>query len=327
MQLWCKRLVRLLAGASALAVSAATLAQGYPSRPVRIIVPFAPGGGIDVLARAYSGPLTAALAQPVIVENRPGNAGILAADMVARSAPDGYTLLVCSNDVLVFNRLFYKKLAYDADRDLTPVGWIGHSPIALFVHSSVPARTLAELIAYAKANPGKLNYGSGGVGHAFHVPMELFQYRTDTRLTHVPYKGAALVVQDIMAGRIDAMFYIATGQVLGQVKEGKLRALATVNPRRLEALPDTPTFDELGISDFNAAGIIALVTPTGTPRDVIERLNREVNKAMTSSELKNVYQKLSIEPVGGAPEVLAEKIKKDIAIWAPLAKRMNISLD
>jgi tripartite-type tricarboxylate transporter receptor subunit TctC len=157
--------------------------------------------------------------------------------------------------------------------------------------------------------------------------MELFQYRTDTRLTHVPYKGAALVVQDIMAGRIDAMFYIATGQVLGQVKEGKLRALATVNPRRLEALPDTPTFDELGIADFNAAGIIALVTPTGTPRDVIERLNREVNKAMTTPELKNVYQKLSIEPVGGAPEVLAEKIKKDIAIWAPLAKRMNISLD
>ncbi len=326
MKSWTGRFLWLLVGFAALAVSAAS-AQTWPSRPVRIVVPFTPGGGVDLLARAYAGPLSGALGQPVVVENRPGNAGIVAAEHVSRAAPDGYTLLACANDVLVFNRMFYKKLNYDADRDLTPVMWMGHSPIALFIHASMPARTLAEFIAHARANPGKINYGSAGVGHAFHVPMEMLQYRTQTSMVHIPYKGQSLVVQDIMAGRLDAMFYVASAQLVSQVKEGKLRALATVNAQRLNALPDTPTFDEAGMTDFNAAGIIALVAPAGTPKDVIERVNREMNKVTGSTEVKNVFTRLSIEPVGGGPEVLAEKIRRDVAIWTPLARRMNVTLD
>ena len=321
------RIFGLLLGLAALAALPAAHAQGWPSRPVRIIVPFTPGGGVDLLARACSGPLSAALGQPIVVENRPGNAGIIAAELVSRAAPDGYTMLASANDVLVFNRFFYRKLNYDADRDLTPVIWMGHSPIALFVHASMPAHTLAEFLAYAKANPGKINYGSAGVGHAFHVPMEMLQYRTGTSMVHVPYKGQSLVVQDLLAGRLDAMFYVASAQLVSQVKDGKLRALATVNARRLDALPDTPTFDEAGMTDFNVAGMITLVAPSGTPRDVIERMNREVNKAMNSAEVKNVYARLSIEPVGGSPEALADKIRKDVATWTPLAMRMNIRLD
>ena len=245
-------ILKQVLGICALAIASAGFAQSYPTKPVRILVAFAPGGGIDLIARSIAPHLQSALGQPMIVENRPSAGGIVAAEATARSAPDAYSLLVTGND-LVFQKLLYRKLSYDSQRDLVPVAMLARAPIALFVHESVPAKTLQEFVAYSKANPGKLNYGSAGVGHPFHLAMELFAQRTGASLVHVPYKGMAPVIQDLVAGRIQAMFYPAAAQLTGYMKEGKLRALAAVAVQRLAALPETPTFDEAGVPNFNAA--------------------------------------------------------------------------
>jgi tripartite-type tricarboxylate transporter receptor subunit TctC len=321
MKLW-----KNLAGVCLLAIVFTALAQPYPAKPIRVLVAFAPGGGIDIIARSVAPQLQAALGQPLVVENRPSAGGIVAAEATVRSAPDGYLLLITGNDT-IFQKLLYKKLSYDPQRDLIPVGMLARAPIALFVHESVPARTLQEFVAYTRANAGKLNYGSAGVGHPFHLAMELFAQRTGASLVHVPYKGMAPVIQDLVAGRIQAMFYPATSQMTGYMKEGRLRALAAVAPQRLAALPETPTFDEAGVPDFNAAGWIALFAPAGTPREIVERLNREIGRAVASREMAEVYAKLAMLPGPMSLDEFARFYNREFDAWAGVTRSLGIVLD
>jgi tripartite-type tricarboxylate transporter receptor subunit TctC len=223
--------MRGLLGLFAICASAAVFAQAYPSKPLRWIVPFAAGGTTDVVTRAVASPLAASLGQPVIVENRASAAAIAGSEVVAKSAPDGYTLLTSTQGTLVFLKFLYTKLPFDPQRDLAPVSLMANSLVALFVHESVPAKNLKELIAYAKANPGKLNYGSAGVGQPFHLAMELFNQITGTKMVHIPYKGNAQFFPDFVAGRLDMIFYPSVEQLLTQVKAGKLRALAAAMKR------------------------------------------------------------------------------------------------
>ena len=308
-------------------VSSLAFAQNYPSKPIRWILPFAPGGGTDILSRAFVPQLSAALGQPLITDNRPANAGLVAADSVAKSAPDGYTIMTGGNSSLMFAKLTYAKLSFDPELDFSHITLLALAPIALYVHESVQAKSLQEFVAYAKANPGKLNYGAAGVGHPFHLAMELLKQRSGIDLLFVPYKGMEPVIQDVVAGRLQAMFYPPTSQLLAMIKAGKIRVLAAATPQRLSILPDTPTFDESGVPNFDAAGWIGLVAPAGVPRDIVMRLNREVAKIARTPELAKVYAQLSFEVATGTPEEFSQRIKRDLAAWGPVVKSLGIMLN
>ena len=266
-------------------------AQAYPSKPIRIVVPFAPGGGMDILARSFGPGLTSALGQPIVIDNRPSAGGIVAADLVAKSPPDGYTLLV-TGSFHVAGSLLYKKLPYQVDRDFTPISMIADSDVQLYVQSSVPATTLAEFIEYAKANPGKLNYGSGGVGHPYHLAMEMFQQRTGLKLFHIPYKGMNPVIQDFIAGRLDSMFYTPSAQFRELVTAGKVRAIATSADARNPRFPETPTLTEFGMTGFKPATHVGIVGPAGMPRAIVDRLMAEITRTTATPEARTAYDNL-----------------------------------
>jgi len=302
-------------------------AQGYPNKPVHWIVPFAAGGTTDVVTRAVASPLAASLGQPVIVENRASAAAITGTEAAAKSAPDGYTLLTTTQGTLVFQKYLYSKLPYDAQRDFAPVSVIANSLVALFVHESVPAKSLNELIAYAKAHPGKLNYGSAGVGQPFHLAMELFNQVTGTKMVHIPYKGNAQFFPDLMAGRLDMIFYPAVEQLLTQVKAGKLRALGAATEQRIASLPDVPTFAELGVRDFVLKGWIAVVVPAATPKDIVSRLSREIAKSIASPAATKVYGDINMIPASCTPEQLQQMVQTESERWGGLIKLLGISAD
>jgi tripartite-type tricarboxylate transporter receptor subunit TctC len=323
-----------LTKAAAYALFGATLfaygnvfAQAYPSKPVHWIVCFAAGGGNDILTRAIAPTLSRHLGQPVIVENRAAGAGIVAAETVARAVPDGYTIMTCGNSALMFNKLIYPKLSYDPERDFAPITLIANSPIALFVHDSVPSKSVKDFISYTKAQAGKLNYGSAGVGHAFHLAMELLKHRTGMEIMHVPYKGSGQVIPDLVAGRLHAILYNPSEQMRSQVKAGKLRVLAVATPQRLAVLPDTPTFEEAGVSDYDAAGWIAVVAPAGTPRQIVMRLNRDIGESVGSPDVNKIFERESLLPATGTPEQLGERIKREIATFGPVVKALGIALE
>lgn len=303
------------------------VAQSYPSKPIRWVLPFAPGGGTDILSRAFVPQLSEALGQPLITDNRPASAGLIAADSVAKSPPDGYTIMTGGNSSMMFAKLTYANLSFDPERDFSHITLLALAPIALYVPESVPAKSLQELVAYAKANPGKLNYGAAGVGHPFHLAMEMLKQRTGMDLLFVPYKGMEPVILDVVAGRLQGMFYPPTSQLLAMIKAGKIRALAAATPQRLSTLPDTPTFDESGVPNFDAAGWIGLVAPAGVPRDIVMRLNREIAKIATTPELAKVYAQLSFEVATGTPEEFSQRIKREIAAWGPIVKSLGIMLN
>ncbi|MFH1044234.1 MAG: tripartite tricarboxylate transporter substrate binding protein [Pseudomonadota bacterium] len=322
-----RRLVSTLFSAWALGAGALALAQSYPTRPVRVVVPNAAGGAFDTITRAFAPQLSAALGQPIVPDNRPAAGGVAGVEYVAKAVPDGYTLLTAGVSQMVLNKHFYAKLPYDPERDFAPIGMIGDLVFALFVHTSMPANNLQELIAYAKANPGKLNYGSAGVGQSFHLAMELLQQRTGAQMTHVPYKGTAPANQDLIAGRIQVMFSPPNAQMLSYVRDGRLRALASVSRKRLPALPEVPTFDEAGIRNLDVAGWSAMFSPAGTPKDVVARLNRELVRVLNLPELAKAYDALSMLPASSTPEQLAEKVSREIAMWGPVVKTLGIQLE
>ena len=313
----------LLLGSLSIAGAQFAQAQSYPSKPVRIIVPTAPGGSFDIIARSLALPMSASLGQPVIVENRPATGGIIGVEALTKAAPDGYTLLSAGNSHFVFNTFFYAKLPYDPRRDFAAISLLAKIPTALFVHETVQAKSLQEFIAYAKANPGKLNYGSAGVGHSTNLSMELIKQRTGANLVHVPYKGLNLGMQDLIAGRIDAMLYSPTAQVMSQVKTGKLRALALASDRRLRTVPDIPTFTEAGLP-LDLAIWMAMSAPAGTPRDIVARLNTEVVRAIGLPELTKVYDANSLVPASSTPEQVGQMIEKEIEQWTPIIKALGI---
>ncbi len=265
-----KKLTAFLAAlAAALWLSLPAPAADYPARPVTILVAFTPGGPSDVLARIVGRRLQEILHQPFIIENRPGSGGNIAAEQAANAAPDGYTLLMGNNSILATNAALYKKLGYEPEKDFIPISLIGTQANILVVNPSVPANSMAELIALAKANPGQLNFASSGFGAAAHLAGELFKTEAKINIVHVPYKGAAPALNDVIAGHVQMMFATAAS-VIGLIKNGKVRALAVTTPKRTALLPDLPTVDELGIKGFDATTWHGLVAPAGTPKEIID---------------------------------------------------------
>ncbi|MCC6472421.1 MAG: tripartite tricarboxylate transporter substrate binding protein [Burkholderiales bacterium] len=320
-----KRAVRpWFAAIALLVVAGAPSAQPYPSRPIRWIVPFAPGGGLDIITRAYAPHLGNSLGQPLVVENRPANAGILALELVARSAPDGYTLLTFGPSTLVNNRYIYADIKYDAEKDFAPVTMLADAPIALYVNASVPARTLGEFIALSRQPGSKLNYGAPGHGHIFHLAMELLKERTGADIQFVPYKGSAPMNQDLVAGNIQAAFNPVVRSLLSLVRAGKIRALAAGGDQRLRDLPEVPTAAEQGVRDYYAVGGFALYATGGTPRDIVARINQETVAVSRHPEVVKVHDAQNLLIAVGAPEELAARQKREHEIWAPLIKRLGI---
>lgn len=312
------RWAALLLAGSVLA-SGLSLAQtsAYPSRPIRIVVPFTPGGSTDILARSIGQELAKAWGQPVIVDNVPGAGGSVGADKVAKAPADGYTLLMGHIGTLGVNPSLYPNLPYDAVKSFAPVAWVARVPNVLVVHPSVPAKSVKELVAYAKANPGKLNYGSGGNGSAANLATEYFKLQTGASIVHIPYRGTAPAVTDLMGGQIQVLFTGAPA-VLGQIKNNQLRALAVSSPARLAALPDLPTVAELGYKDFEADQWYGIVAPAGTPRDIVMKLNAQINQSLGTAELRARMTSEGAIATPTTPEAFGQLIVREIARWKPV---------
>ncbi len=314
---------RWLPGACAFTLAAAAVAQ-YPAKPIKWIVPIAAGGPNDIMTRAVAIELAAAIGQPVIIENRAGAAYIVGAEAAAKSAPDGYTLLTAPAALLVFQKLTYAKLPYDSQKDFSYIGIVANSVMGLFIHASVPAKTVQELVGFAKANPGKLNYGTSGVGGRFHLATEFFQRRTDIKMEHIPFKGAAQFIPELIAGRIDVLFFPPVAQLTSQAKAGKLRALAMATAERFPDMPDVPTMTESGVSDFSFPDWIAVVAPAGLPRPIVDRLNRELSKAVFAPGVKKPFADNAFVPLTSTPEQLAQIVDRDLKYWGPVLKSLGV---
>ena len=304
----------------------AALAQGYPNKPIRLVVPFTPGGSSDILARAIGQDLGTAWGQPVVIENVSGAGGSVGAEKVARAAPDGYTLLMAHIGTLAVNPLIYPKLGYDPIKSFAPVAWVARVPNVLVVHPSVAARTVPELIALAKAKPGQLNYGTGGNGSAAHIATEYLKLQSHTVMVHVPYRGTAPAVTDLIAGQTQLMFTGAPA-VMQFVKAGRLRALAVSSNKRLEALPDLPTVAESGLKGFEADQWYGLVAPAGTPEPIIAKLNARINQALESAELKARFQSEGAIPNPTTPQAFGAHIASELARWKPVVQAGHIKPD
>jgi tripartite-type tricarboxylate transporter receptor subunit TctC len=301
-------------------------AAGYPTRPVTLAVAFTPGGASDVLARILARKMEQVLGEPIVIDNRPGAGGNVAAEAVARAAPDGYTLLAGNNAILATNAALYKKIAFDAETDFAPIGLIGSQANILVVNPSVPANSMAELIALAKARPGKLNFASSGYGLAAHLAGELFKEEAKIDIVHVPYKGAAPALQDVIAGHVQMMFATASS-VVSHIRDGKVRALAVTTLKRSTVMPEIPTIDELGLKGFDATTWHGLVAPAQTPKDVIAALNRALAAALDDASVKASLADLGVDIMGGSPEDFAAYIHSEIPKWTAIVKASGARLD
>lgn len=296
-------------------------AQGYPAKPVRLIVPYAPGGGVDIMARLVSARLSERLGAQVIVENRAGAGTVIGTDAVARSAPDGYTLLM-ANPALAANPALNSKLPYDTARAFAPVILIADSYNVLVVHPSLPVKSVRALVALAKARPGELNYASAGMGSAIYLAMALFEDIAGINVMHIPYKGAGPALTDVLGGQVPMMF-IATPPSVPYVKAGRLRALGVSSGHRLSLLPGVPTIAESGYPKYVLSNWYAVMAPAQTPNDIVSRLNKEINDVLASSEIKNRILGLGAEPGGGTPQQFGERLARETATWARVLKRMS----
>jgi len=302
----------------------ATIAQTYPVKPIRLIVPFPPGGPTDILGRVLGNQLTQTLGQPVLVENRAGAGGTIAAEVAARSVPDGYTLFFGTSGTHGSAPSLYSKLPYDPIKSFDPISLLINAPILVAVNATVPANTLKELIALAKSKPGQLSYASGNL--AGNIIGELFKTQAGVDLLHVPYKGAAPAVTDLIAGRVQAMFDIHTS-FRAYLPSGKIKILAVTGQKRLARLPEVPTSAEAGLPGFEMSVWFALFTPKGVPSEVLHRLNTEVQKALAAREVRDAFDKQGMEPVGSTPEQLAALMSTDIAKWARAVKISGAKID
>jgi len=300
---------------------AALLAQPYPYKPIRMMVGFAPGGGVDVSARAVAQPLSQALGQSVIVENRPGAAGNIAAGYVAKATPDGYTLLM-SNSTIASPTLF-KSLPFDIRKDLDPVGLIAIGPSVLVVHPSIPARNVKELIAFAKSQPKKLIYGSGGIGNVTHLEMEIMNSMVGAQMTHVPYKGTAPAIVGLVSGEVQLIFS-SVPSALGQIRAGKIRALGVSTMKRSGVLPDVPTIHEAGVPGYDAASWYAVFAPAGAPKNVVARLGKEIVSIMAVPDMRERFANDGFEPAGTGPAELAKFLRAELAKWTKAVEMAGI---
>jgi len=301
-------------------------AQAWPSKPVRIIVPFPAGGATDLLARSLGQKLGESLGQPFIVDNRAGANGNIGAGAVAKSPADGYTILFSTTGPLVFNRIIYKTTPFDPLRDFAPIVLVADVPLVVAANPSLPVRTLPELIAYAKANPGKVTYSTAGNGSMGHLTAELIQRETGMKLTHVPYKGSAPALNDLVAGVVNLSFDLAPTYV-PQVKAGKVNALAVTTSARTPVLPDVPTVVESGVAGYQSFGWFAFVAPAGTPADVIEKVNAITNTYIASPEGKARLAEFGMGPRGGTPQELGAFMASELARWRPIAEPVAALLE
>ena len=316
---------RTLLSLLALAFACTAFSQGrYPEKPIRVVVGFPPGTSTDTLTRLVTTRMSDALGQPMVVENRPGAGSSIAAEQVARSAPDGYTLLASSSANTVNPALY--KLSFDFERDLAPIGLIAEAPLLLVAHPGAGVQSVQQLISAAKGKPGALAYGSSGVGSFVHLNGELFKINTGTNLAHVPYKGSSQAIADLLSGQIPLLFTPAS-TAIPHVKAGKALALGVISPRRSPALPDVPTMGEAGVRGQESALWSGLHTTAGTPREVIERLNRELQKTLSMPEVKTQFGAQSNDPLPGSPEQFAKVIRDDIERWARVVKTANIKAE
>lgn len=320
-QRWAAIVPMILLGA---ACSPAWSAEGYPAKPVRFIVGPGPNSGTDIIARMIGFKLTERLGQSVIVENRPGAGGTLAAAAVAKAPPDGYVMHFASGAFAVHPAM-HRELPYDVIRDFAPVALIGIVPQVLVVHPSLPAKTVRELIALAKRRPGEINMGSGGVGSTNHLAGELLQSMAGVRFTHIPYKGAGPAAVDLIAGQIQ-MLFTGTVNALQHSRAGRVRALAVSTPKRSGALPELPTLSEAGVAGFQSMSWYGLVAPAATPREVIARMHREVVAVIGLSDVQSKFQADGVQPEPGSPEQFGEMIKAEVTRVAQLVKTAGIQL-
>lgn len=300
-------------------------AQGYPVKAIRLIVPNAAGGGLDFMARTTSAVVSQGLGQTLVIDNKPGAATILGASEAARSAPDGYTLLIADSGTLVFNPLMYSKLPYDPARDFVPVSLLGRFPMILVVGPSVQQDTAAEFIEFMKSHPSAYTYGSPGVGNPLHLSMELVKKTAGFHMLHIPYRGAAPAIQDVAAGQVSGMMIdLAAGA--GMLKAGRVRPLAVAHQQRLAQLPNVPTFRELGIGDITAAAMVGIAVPARTPSDIVERLEQQFIRAVNDSQVRAKLIEFGVEPVGSTSSQYIDSLADEKLKWEPLISDLKIKL-
>jgi tripartite-type tricarboxylate transporter receptor subunit TctC len=321
-----KKLGRFLQCLGVLLFVSAAAAQSYPSKPIRFVVPYPPGGPLDTVARLLGQKVSESVKQPVIVDNKPGAGGNIGADAVAKSPADGYTILMGAVATHAINPTLYASIPYDPVKDFQPVTQLASTPNVLIVNNSVPASNVREFIAYAKANPGKLNFGSGSTGSAGHLAGELFKTMAGVEMTHVPYKGAAPAMQDLIGGQVQVMFdNFASANT--QVKAGKVKALAVTTAKRSTLAPELPTIGESGLPGFDINTWFGIFVPAGTPREVVERLHAEFTRALAMPDIRERLVNLGAEPVGNRPDEFAAYIKAEGEKYARVIKASGAKAD
>lgn len=317
---------RLVLGASLIAACTAALAQDYPNKPIRFIVPFPPGGGTDNLTRLVANKLTETLKWNFVVENKPGAGGNVALDTTTKAAPDGYTLVMAQTDNVVLNPLLYSKLTYDPVKDLAPVGLVASGPAVLVVRADSPYKTLADVVTAAKAEPGKLTFASPGLGTVSHLISELWQKSSGMKLTHVPYRGLAQALPDVLSGQVD-MYMGSIPTLQGHIKGGKVRPLAVTTAKRSPVLPQVPTYTESGIPGVELASVWGVMAPAGTPQNVIQRLNTEINKVLQQPDTREKIIASGAVVLGGSPQEMGELYAADRQKLAPVVRDSGTRLD
>ncbi len=319
-----KRLIPILVIA-AVAVTTDGESQSYPTKPVKIVVPYTPGGFTDTMARAVGVPLGKALGQPTVIESKPGANGIIGADAVAKAAPDGYTLgvVIAAHSA---NASLYPKLPFDTVRDFTYVSLLGVTPLIMVANNDFPPNSVRELIAYAKANPGKVNFASSGVGAAAHLTMEYFMSVTGTKMLHVPYKGTAGALADLIGGQINVMFD-SPSSMMPQVKGGKIKALGMASEKRTPFAPDIPTLIESGVPGFTSSTWAMMIAPAKTPKAIVDRVSAEVAKIVRSQETQDRFTMLGVLPAGNTSDEATAFLKAEIAKWGKIIKDANVTVE
>lgn len=301
-------------------------ADSFPSRPIRMIVPYAPGGNVDISARIVAPHLTEVLGQTVVVDNRPGGGGNLGASLVAKSTPDGYTLLVGSSGPLSVNPVVYKNLSYDSVKDFAPLSTVQSVPLVVLAGPKSRINSIADLVASAKARPGKLTMASAGAGSTNHFAIELFSSMAGMKVLHVPYKGSGPALSELLGGQVETMIDQLTASI-GYIKDGRLRVLAVTTPRRAGALPNVPTLDELGYKGYQAATLLGLLAPAGTPKSVVNKLNAAIRKIMDNPAVSDRFRGLGTEPGASSPEEFSKHIREELAQWRALVKKLDLKFE
>jgi tripartite-type tricarboxylate transporter receptor subunit TctC len=314
-----------------LAFAAATLctgaaAQAWPAKPIRIVVPFPPGGGTDIIARESAQKVAAATGWTFVIDNKPGAGGNLGVDAAAKSPADGYTLVLGQTSNLAINPTLYAKMPYDSQKDLVPIVLVANAPLVMVTGVSTPHKTLADAVAAARAKPGALNFASPGNGTVAHLTSEMFQKAAGIRTQHVPYKGAAQALTDVISGTVD-LYMSSVPTLLGQIKQGKLRPLAVTSANRVDDLPNVPTINESGYKGFDAVTWFGLLAPAGTPKDVVAKLNAEFNKALQQPDLRKKLGDEGADAAGGTPEQFAALIRDEIPRWGKVVKESGARVD